>query len=379
MATTTEEHGAMQNDSANTTAPIFDEHVDTPDRDTAITELQAALGPLLLTKRNKNEVPYPPVSTGYQSPPPEEPYIYEGVFNLFGLPRELRDEIYRHVLQRPSGVYYARHFSRGFDFWWNRGKVDDLVNLSLVSKRVHEEAFETFCRCNTFILALPYCNERDGLRKPLRGQLRLFPDRAAGELIQVKNLYHDVVDRHLSYWGPAPSHGSAAEGGDGTENHRKDDTSQDTFYKILRDAYVFQEFFPNLLVFHAQWHPRMDGPMDRIAESMGTNTNREECVAMWIKLMREWLENGNVVPLACVRFNLDGTIYRGYDERVDELANEAYQKIVREWKTSEVDIEESGKLWLEEMDKEQLAKKVKKGKKGGRRAHHDRFGSSYAT
>ncbi|KAI2481704.1 hypothetical protein Ptr902_07499 [Pyrenophora tritici-repentis] len=368
MATTTEEHGATQNDSIDTTAHIVDEHVDTPDRDTAIAELQAALGPLLVTKRNKDEVPFPPVYTGYQSPPPEEPYVYEGVFDFFSLPRELRDEIYRLVLHRPDGVYYARHFSRGFDFWWNRGKVDDIVNLSLVSKRVHEEALETFCRCNTIVLALPYCTERDGLGKPLRGQLRLFPEGAAGELTQVKNLYHDVVERFLSYRGPAPSHRSIEEGGDGTENHRKDNTSQETFYEILRDAYIFQEFFPKLHVFHAQWRPRMDGPIDRIVQSMSTNTNREECVAMWIKLMKEWLQDGNVVPLACIRFNLDESIYRGYDQRVDELANEAYQTIVSEWKASQVDIEESGKLWLEEMDKEEVARKGKKGKKGGKRA-----------
>jgi len=353
MATTTEEHEPIQDGS------IADEHDNTLNQDSAIAELQAALGSLLLTKRDKNEIPFPPASTGYQSPPPEEPYVWTGSLKLFDFPRELRDEIYRHVLHRPDGVYHTAHVNRGSDFWWNRGRADDIPNLFLVSKQVYQEAFETFCRCNTVILSIPYCSQREGLAKPLWGQLRLFPERAAKELTQVKDTYHDMIYRPSGPYVHAPSHASIAEGGDGTEEYRKDNSSGETFCEILRDAHVFQDFFPKLRVFHASWHPRRNGPVDHCTEVTKSKTDREELIAIWLGLMREWLQSGNVVPLACVRFSFKEFVWSGYVERLDEIVNEAYQKVVREWKAPGVDVEDSGRLWLEEMDKEQTSKEKK--------------------
>ncbi|RMZ70106.1 hypothetical protein GMOD_00000160 [Pyrenophora seminiperda CCB06] len=365
MATTTEEHETLRNGFTNTTAPTFDEDITTPNQDSAIAELQAALGPLLLTQRDKNSTPFPPSTTtsGYDTPPPETPYTWTGTFRLFDFPRELRDEIYRYVLHRPSGVYYTPHVSKGF--WWNREKVDDILNLFLVSKQVYQEAFDMFCRCNTVILSTRYTSDREGLAKPLQGQLRLFPERAARGLTTVSNAYHDIVARPYSQYGHAPSHASAAMGGDDTEGYRKDNSSEETFYEILRDAHVLQGFFPKLKVFHATWNPRTYGPLAHNAEAMKWDTNREECIATWLQLMRGWLQSGKVVPLACVRFSFDGFAWCGYGERLDGLVNEAYQTIVREWKAPRVDIEDSGKIWLEELDKEHAAKKGKKksGKK----------------
>jgi len=357
MAATTEEHEPIQNGS------IADEHANTLNQDSAIAELQAALGSLLLTKRDKNEIPFPPASTGYQSPPPEKPYVWTGSLKLFDFPRELRDEIYRYILHRPQGVYHTAHVSG--DFWWNRGRIDEILNLFLVSKQVYQEAFEMFCRCNTFILSLLYCSRRESLAKPLWGQLRLFPDRAAKELTQVKDTYNDIIYRPRGPYGHAPSHADTAMGGDGTGEYRKNNSSGETFLEILRDAHIFQDFFPKLQVFHALWNPRADGPLSQYTEAIKWKTDREELIATCLDLMRVWLQNGDVVPLACVRFSCKWIIYSAYVERMEEIVNEAYQTVVREWKTPGVNVEDSGRVWLEEMDKEQTAreKKKKRGKK----------------
>lgn len=364
MATTTEEHETTLHNSIDTIAPIPDEYMPILDQDSAIAELQAALGPLLLIKRDKNSIPKA-VTAGYETPP-EEPYERTGAFKLFGLPQELRDEIYRYVLQRPDRTYYTAHVNQ--PFWWNwRIRSEDILNLFLVSKQVHQEAFDMFCRSNVIILSTPYGSDREGLAKPLQGQLRLFPERVARGLTKVRNTYNDIVDRPYGPHGDAPSHASIAMGGDGTEGYRKYNSSEETFHEILMDAHVLQEFFPKLQVFEVAWRPRVDGSITYKAEAMkyDTDTKREENLGTWLRLMRGWLQGGKVAPLGCVTFFFDGFEWNGYGERLDGLINEAYQIIVKEWKGPEVDIEDSGRLWLEEMGREQAARK---GEKRGNKA-----------
>lgn len=364
MATTTEDYGTKLHGSIDTTASTVDEDMPVLDQDSAIAELQAALGPLLLIKRDKSSIPKA-ITAGYETPP-EEPFEWTGTFRLLDLPRELRDKIYRYILQRPDRTYYTAHVNQ--PFWWNwRIRSEDISNLFLVSKQVHQEALDMFCRCNVVILSTPYGSDREGLAKPLRGQLRLFPERIARRLTKVRITYNDIVDRPYGPHGDAPSHASVAMGGDGTERYRKNNRSEETFHEILSDAHVLQEFFPNLQVFEVAWRPRADGALTQKAEAMkyDTDTKREENLGTWLRLMREWLKDGKVAPLGCVTFFLDGPEWNGYGERLDGLINEAYQIIVKEWKGPEVDIEDSGRLWLEEMDKEQV---TRKGKKRGNKA-----------
>ncbi|KAH7562917.1 hypothetical protein BM1_02437 [Bipolaris maydis] len=291
---------------------------------------------------------------------------WTGPFKLFDLPRELRDKIYYQYLSRPGRIYYTAHTDK--DFWRSHTKSDDFSTLFTVSKQVYHEAFNVFCEANTVALSVHY-NAREGYSKPLAGLLRLFPERAAASLTRVSNTYRDVVPRLLGQWGYAPSHDSIARGGDGTGRYQKHNSAEETFVEILRDAHVLRQFFPKLTVFEADWYP--EPPFHEYAEQLGQvrkiarlwkeGVEEGKIRDIWLDTMQGWLHEKNVVPLSCVRFSLNGFAADGFDDGFDVLFNEAYITLVKE-RTPGDDIEDSGRAWLEAMDKEKTTRK-KKGRK----------------
>jgi hypothetical protein len=139
--------------------------------------------------------------------------------------------------------------------------------------------------------------------------------------------------------------------------------------EILRDAHILMLRFPKLSVFGAAWeagpgfyeYPIPQCVVRDIASFLKDDGSYEEAVQMWLNLMRSWLQGTNVVPLACVWFDVRGFGADGFGEEMDEAANEAYQMIVKESRNEE-DIEASGRMWLEEMEEASRSKKKKKGK-----------------
>lgn len=301
---------------------------------------------------------------------PTGPSQFTGAFKLFDLPRELRDKIYSYHLYRSGGVYYTAH--AGKYYWDCRERCDDISNLFTVSRQVYSEAFEVFCLDNTVALST-YYSPREGYKKPLAGLLRLFPDRMASNLTRVSNSYRDIVSRPMSIRGYAPSHSSIAQGGDGTGGYRKYNSAGETFVEVLRDAHTLTQHFPKLIAFEAYWdpehpfyeHPEQQGQVHRIAYFLKQGADGRHIVALWLEAMRGWLQAQNVVPLGCVRFALESFAADGFGLELDMLMNEAYKTLVKERNTGE-DIEDSGRLWLEEMDREQARRK--KGKKKLERA-----------
>lgn len=346
-----------------------------PDQDrSSIPELQAALGPLLLTRASpSNSTSHSPgsytVARGCpDTMPPKEQVLpkWTGAFKLFDLPQELRDRVYHYVVHVPRDIYYNTQTKGGFQ----NTSSSDIVNLLLLSKQAHHEALQTFGRSNTVALS-SRSSPREGYRKPITGLLRLFPDPAADALMNVSHLYHDTVTRHISTWGMAPSHDSIASGGDGTGHFYKRQEPRETFLEILRDAHVISQRFPKLKLFNAGWyvgpsfheHPVPEWVVHNIATSLKNYGSWEEAVEMWLDLMRQWLQKGNVIPLGCVWFDVQGFYADGFGSEMNEAANKAYQTLVAESKHRE-DIESGGKMWLEEMG--EAGRRKRKGKRGGR-------------
>jgi len=346
--------------------------------ESSVPELQAAFGSILLAR------PTP------AAPPPSEPPSYivgrgcsgrgippwsldrvqlpkwTGAFKLFDFPRELRDRIFHYVVYRPEGIYYNAHRNPDLK---DIGPCEDAINLFLVSKQVYHEAMQAFGRSNTIALSAKY-SPREGLHKPPSGLLRLFPDRAAATATKIRHLYHDTVPRPYGRYGIAPSHNSLFDGGDGTGHFRKRQQPGLTFLEILRDAHILTQHFPKLSTFEAAWevgpgfyeYPIPECVVRDIATFLYKGGSHEEAVDMWLHLMRGWMQGANVVPLACIWFECRGFGADGFGEDMDDAANEAYQKVVKELQNRE-DIEASGALWLEEMEEaSRSGKKKSKGK-----------------
>ncbi|EUC41803.1 hypothetical protein COCMIDRAFT_105193 [Bipolaris oryzae ATCC 44560] len=297
-----------------------------------------------------------------------------GPFKLFDLPRELRDKIYYQYLYRPGRVYYTAHDR---PFWETYGKSDDFSNLFTVSKQVYHEAFNVFCEANTIALSVQY-NPREDYSKPLTGLLRLFPERAAASLTRVSHTYRDIITRAVGKWGYAPSHGSIAQGGDGTGHYQKHNSAGETFVEILRDAEILRQFFPKLIVFEAGWfpeppfheYPEQLGPVRKIARLWKEGVEEGKIRDIWLDTMQGWLQGKSVVPLSCIQFSLNGYAADGFGDDLDVLFNEAYIALVKE-RTTEDDIEDSGRAWLEAMDKEKTTRKKTNRKKQGRKTREE--------
>lgn len=272
---------------------------------------------------------------------------------MFALPRELRDKIYYYYMYRGGRLYYIYHPDRHFEP--SIGKSEEIQNLLVVSKRVYAEVIKMMYLANTVILHKSD-NRRQERVKPLPGLLRLFPDSVAENLTRVGHKYSDVVGKPWSRWGYRP------------RDYIKQNSSGQTFVEILLDAHLFKEYFPRLVLFEAGWypeppsaeHPQARGEVHWIAKALKEGTDESEIVAKWLVIMRRWLQGHGVVPLSCIEFWFDGYSADGFTAELDLLANEAYRKLVKERPPD--DIEDSGRLWLEELEKDETTRR-KKGRK----------------
>jgi hypothetical protein len=216
----------------------------------------------------------------------------------------------------------------------------------ICSKQVYQEAYEILSRHNTVILGGGN-TKRERYNKSLTGLLRLFPCTPARNVTRVRLGYNDQLMRISSQWGGAPSHGPR---GDNTERFAKRQFPSETFIDILRDAHVLSQFFDKLRVFEACWSLQ-----ERRFLQEGT-----EGIERW---MGKCTQKGYVVPWDGVRFKLWVWEKLGLEEQ-ERCLNEAYRMLVKGHTNDK--IEDSGRVWLEEMP-EGKGREKKKGHRNGKR------------
>jgi hypothetical protein len=343
-------HESIQEPSANTMFSDSQDMEDTGENlqsnaekgagpSSSISELQSAFPSLLLltrTTKPPSNIPYTTYRGCPDTPPKPSLPKWTGAFALFDFPRELRNLIYHHAVSRPKGIHYTAHMHGDQYFWYNKDPSLDIANFLCTNKQVYAEAYEIFCRHNTIILG-DGNTTKERYNKPLTGLLRLFPCVPARNLTRIRLSYYDEVTRLWGKWGCAPEYGAA---GDGMEGYAPQQYSSDTFVDILRDAHILASFFDKLRVFEASWFMRDVGVT-------------EKDVAGGVKWMQGYLEKGYVEPWEGVRFRLE------MDKMQEVCLNEAYGVLVRE-SNHGGDIEDSGRVWLEELGEG-------KGKKRGHR------------
>jgi hypothetical protein len=306
-----------------------------PEAPSSISELQTAFGTMLLARKEKPQLPSPPILPRWT-----------GSFALSSFPRELRDRIYYHYLYRPSGVVYRCSTSRTTPF----DQPEHTTALFLTCRQVYNEALQVFCRHNIIDISdrnIWQYRHRIQFGNFLENTLRLFPDKAA-RLVQ-------RVNKEYCMW-----------------QHIKT-TPGDEFVQILRDAQIFRESFPKLREFRVEWKaaPYLFESQVKLwwldstsaAYPFAVYFPEEKNVELWLVWMRKWIGEKKVVPPRGLKFVLSlgmerhtGSINIAYAKLLGELALVRY-----EW----AELEDSGKNWLEETSAEGKKRRPKKGLKSG--------------
>ncbi|KAF2821080.1 hypothetical protein CC86DRAFT_251967, partial [Ophiobolus disseminans] len=301
----------------------------------AISELQAAFGSILLSRKDRKD------STTTTTPTPLV-YKWTGAFELFSFPRELRDNIYYHYLYRPNGVKYRRATSRAFPF----DDSDSCTSLFVTCKQVYYEALQVFLRHNQIeLIGRNHWRGRDHYDRALGGTLRLFPDKPADLLQRIRVKYQESSFMYMTYnWAQGVP------------------TPGDVLIKILRDAYVFKDAFPKLREFTAIW---LALPV-YFAEKEGLhfeNISEEEKTQVWLCWMKKWVAEKNVAPPKWVKFGFFDYWGDGEMQKHADAMNRAYARLAKDMAPSSdknVELEESGRRWLEEMEGEARRKNGKR-------------------
>ncbi|KAH7071876.1 hypothetical protein BKA63DRAFT_417717 [Paraphoma chrysanthemicola] len=309
-----------------------------------ITELQSVFGSILLAR--KNVEPTFRRTLAVPAPAPEELPKWNGAFDLFSFPRELRDRIYYHYLYRPKGVHYHRKTTRSFPFMEH---PEDITSLFLTSKQVYDEALQVFCRYNQIeIKSSGYWAYRSNDSRALNGMLRLFPDKP-GRLVQrVRKRYREYIHVYGSY---SSDHFGQRAG--------------DALLQMFRDAYTFKNAFAKLREFTVVWeaNPHFFATQDNLHFD---DRSEDEKVQIWLTWMRKWLRQSNIVPPRWIAFEFDSN-WRKNEMQVNQSAlNEAYARLLRESGTydeQQTMLEESGRKWLEEISGLEKKKRKTKGKR----------------
>jgi hypothetical protein len=331
-------------------------HGDAPSKQppSAITELQAAFGSILLARRDVDQVTvhskklsWDWYSQSFKNRPklPERPALpkWTGAFELFSFPRELRDRIYYHYLYRPKGVLYNRKTTRSFPF---TDHPEDITSLFLTNRQVYNEALEVFCRYNQIeIKTSGYWAYRSNDSRALTGTLRLFPDKP-GRLVQrVRKRYREYIHVYGSY---SHDHLGQKPGA--------------IFLQMLRDAYTFKNAFAKLREFTVVWEANAHffATQENLAFDAKTEADK---VHIWLQWMKTWLQGSNLVPPSWVQFEFDSNWRRNEMQAHAAALNEAYARLLRDsatWDDQQAQLEDSGKKWLEEMSGLERRRKTKK-------------------
>jgi hypothetical protein len=309
------------------------------DPSSAISELQEAFGHILAARKDRKTSKHTDASTTGSSYP-----SWTGAFELFSFPRELRDRIYYHFLYRPKGIKYRRKTHQAFPF----EQPADIASLFLTSRQVYDEALQVFCRYNQ--INMP---RRSGWRKydhyakEVNGMLRLFPDKPARLLQRLRMEYLVSSTMYVTHDHMQVSNEHGAE-----------------FTQMLRDAYTCKATFPKLREFTLVWQIR---PMYRDTHSQVEfpDKSEEEKKVIWLRWMRDWVREGNVVPPKWVRFEFVN--YWDSPRRVvhERAITGAYAMLVAEMRgvrDEDAELEESRRRWLEELESEGRSRKGRKKK-----------------
>jgi len=288
----------------------------------AIIELQAAFGSILLTRKETKKFRLPEFGT----------HKWTGAFELFAFPRELRDRIYFHYLYRPKGVKYRRNTSYVFPF----DHVDDITSLFLACRQVYDEALQVFCRYNQVeIIGRNYWRARSRYGKALDGTLRLFPEKPGRLLQRMRVQYSESTFMYDTY---DYRQGSQKPG--------------DAFVQMLRGAYAFKNTFPKLRELTVAWQARplhFASHEDLRFEGRSEDEKKE----IWLSWMKKWVGGSNVVPPRWVKFEFTDYWGEGEMQKHAHGLNEAYERLVSEtasFREEEAELEESRKRWLEELE-----------------------------
>ncbi|KAH7084160.1 hypothetical protein FB567DRAFT_446131 [Paraphoma chrysanthemicola] len=357
-ATTEDRLHHKEPDSHNPSASGNLQDASTEQAPSPITELQAVFGSILLARKTVEPVTthskslvwdtYTQTFRRTQAAPALTPEMlprWNGAFDLFSFPRELRDRIYYHYVYRPKGVHYHRTTTRSFPFM---DYPDDITSLFLTSKQVYDEALQVFCRYNQIEIKTPgYWAYRSNDSRALTGTLRLFPDKP-GRLVQrVRKRYREYIHVYGSY---ASDHLGQRAG--------------DALLQMFRDAYTFKNAFAKLREFTVVWeaNPHFFATQDNLHFD---DKSEEEKVQVWLNWMKKALHGSNIVPPRWITFEFDSNWRKNEMHANQSALNEAYARLVREsgtWDEQQAMLEESGRKWLEEvsvLDK----KKRRKNKK----------------
>jgi hypothetical protein len=259
-------------------------------------------------------------------------------------PREIRDQIYHHYLYRPKGIVYHRKTTRTFPF---DDHYEGITSLLLTCRQVHYEAFQIFTRYNLIEIRTSYHWHQQRYRdKSMDGILRLFPDAPARRLQRVGISMEQYSYIYQSY-------------------RRRLDPGQDTappgaaFVQMLRDAYTFKSTFPKIREFCVTFRAYNNFFGEQYG-FMAEGEDDEEKIVNCVSVMEMWLGESQVVPPSWFRFWFDEVDWRYPGLREQEsIWNRAYARVVRERAKKVVEVEGSGKRWIEETSSEGK----KKGKK----------------
>ncbi|OAL47443.1 hypothetical protein IQ07DRAFT_589649 [Pyrenochaeta sp. DS3sAY3a] len=304
-------------------------HSEAPESPSAISELQEALGSLLLAQKEKPRGNFIYTDRGYaiwrpyQPPPPKCPWT--GAFNLFSFPREMRDRIYFWYLKRQHRLVDKKRRER---FYYNDQSPDhshEIVTLFLTSRQVYQEALDVFCRYTRFEIRVG--------RGGLPGTVRVMPDVRVHKMQRVcMQYYGDRVDLA------------------GVPDENETDPSNN-FVCMMRDAHALKKCFPALREFTAGWNLYC-------AEYRGQRVqvedfSEEERVEFWLGWMRAWAGVAKVKPPGWLRFEFRERYNYGPMTGHLGALNAAYRILVREStvmseEERERRLEESGRKWLEE-------------------------------
>jgi hypothetical protein len=315
----------------------------TTDTSSSIEELQSAFGSILAADKNVDPVPdykslswkdswtpfHKPAKPAKCSPDPNR----TGTFPFFSFPRELRDKIYFHYLYRPEGVVYRRKTANSFLY----DKPSELIiSLFLTCHQVYEEALPVFCRHNEVEVVNRYqWQHRDRHGKAVAGTLRLFPDKYTRLLQRVNITFAQYTYIYVVR----------------TDRETGEETSLppgEAFIQMLRDAYIFKDTFPKLREFNVCFRNWQDFfGASSIFEIEG-NTD-EEKIEKCVRMMKWWLGDDKILLPEWFRFKFEDSWSCPFLRPQERFFNEAYARLVKESAERAEAIEDSGKVWIEEM------------------------------
>lgn len=312
-----------------------------------ISELQSVFGTLLLARKTQDE-PYVPSLYRREYIKPQ----WTEAFGLFSLPRELRDRIYYHYLVRHKPAVFSLRWINGHDI--NRrsmysncfsragamyfDKSDQVVSLYCTNKQVFQEAIQVFFRYNVIEVQA----------RTLQGTFPHFPDHSA-RLVQ--RMIKSYDDGRYGFVHSGGYHGQLQP--------------DEMWSQMIRDAHFTKSCFPRLREYIIEWYAWPPYFAEHGLRFAGAT--EEEKIEVWYEWMMGVVEKKKVVPAPWIKIKMASYEYSENGMQKHESAlQEAYRRVVKKTAGAGDEglmLEESKKLWLEELELEEQQKKGRKRKR----------------